>query len=268
MLTGQPIERKTCAAPDGVEIVYSASGAGEPGLVFIHGGLAERSFYDAQLRAFAPLHRVLALDLAGHGESGANRSAWGMREFGADVRAAVEAEGLETAILFGNSMGGPVAVEAALLMPGRVLGVVGIDTFHRVDYVLPPEETRQRAEAFRDHFEANMDEMVRQLFHPDADPAVMADAKRRMMTTKPANAYRIFMGMRGYDLGAAVRRLTVPFRAINGDLYPTMVDEVRRAKPDFSAAVMTHMGHYPMLERPDEFNRHAAAVVAELTKGR
>jgi len=62
------------------------------------------------------------------------------------------------------------------------------------------------------------------------------------------------------------RRLTVPLRAINGDIYPTDVEGVREIKPDFEAVIMTHVGHYPMLERPEEFNRHAAAVVAELEK--
>lgn len=123
------IERKTCLAPDGVAIVYSAAGAGETALVFIHGGLADRGFWDGQLGAFAGCHRVIALDLPGHGESGTNRKKWGFPEFGADVRAVVDAEKLERVILFGNSLGGPVGIEAALLLPGRVLGVVGVDTF-------------------------------------------------------------------------------------------------------------------------------------------
>lgn len=33
---------------------------------------------------------------------------------------------------------------------------------------------------------------------------------------------------------------------------------------DFEVIVMTHMGHYPMIERPAEFNTHVAAVVAAL----
>jgi len=65
----------------------------------------------------------------GHGESGTNRARWGLPEFGADVKAVVDAERLTRVVLFGNSLGGPAAVEAALLLPGRVVGVVGIDTF-------------------------------------------------------------------------------------------------------------------------------------------
>jgi pimeloyl-ACP methyl ester carboxylesterase len=260
------VERKTCRAPDRVTIVYSAAGRGEIGLVFIHGGLADRSFWDGQLQAFASPHRVLAVDLAGHGESGADRKVWGLTEFGADVRAVVEAEALHQAIFFGNSLGGPVAVEAALSMPDTAIGVVGVDTFQRIDYSLPPEEMRLRAEAFRMDYAGSIKTMVKMLFHPDADPAVVADAEQRMLRNSPDTAYAMFMGMRAYDLAAPIRRLTVPLRSINGDMYPTDVESVRKIKPDFDALVMKHMGHYPMLERPDEFNRHVAAVVEELTR--
>jgi pimeloyl-ACP methyl ester carboxylesterase len=260
------IERRTCPAPDGVTIVYSAAGAGEPALLFIHGGLAERSFYDGQLRAFAGRHRVVALDLPGHGESGSNRTKWGLPEFGADVKAVADAEKLDRIILFGNSLGGPVAVEAALLLPGRALGVVGIDTFQSLDYSIGEEEVRGRAEAFRDDYAGSVRQMVKALFHADADPALVADAERRMMKTPPAAAYAIFMGMAGYVPADAARRLTVPLRAINGDIYPTDVDGVRKVSAGFDVKVMTHMGHYPMIERPDEFNRLVAEVVREIER--
>jgi pimeloyl-ACP methyl ester carboxylesterase len=260
------IERKTCQAPDGVELVYSVAGRGEPALVFIHGGLANRGFYDGQLKAFAPRHKVIALDLAGHGESGSDRAKWGIPEFGADVTAVVDAEKVDKVILFGNSLGGPVAMEAALLLPGRALGVVGIDTFQRVDYTVSPEEVRERADLFEKDYAGSLKDMVSLLFHKDADPAIVADAEKRMGGTSPAAARAMFLGMAGYDQGAAVRRLGAPLRAINGDLYPTDVEANRKLQPDFEAVIMKHMGHYPMLERPDEFNRLVAEMVRSLTK--
>jgi pimeloyl-ACP methyl ester carboxylesterase len=261
------IERKTCRAPDGVTIVYSTAGAGETALVFIHGGLADRSFFDGQLRAFADRYRVIALDLAGHGESGANRTKWELPEFGADVKAVIDAEKLKRVVLFGNSLGGPTAIEAALILPDRVIGVVGIDTFHSLDYQIAPEEARQRAEAFRADFSGSVKDMMKMLFHTDADPALIAEAEKRMQKTPPAAAYDIFISLAGYDQAATGRKLAVPLRAINGDLYPTDVESVRKIKADFDAVVMKHMGHYPMLERPDEFNRHIADVVQELSRG-
>lgn len=260
------IERHECRSADGLNIVYSAAGAGEPALVFVHGGMADRTFWDAQLRAFAPRHRVIALDLGGHGESGTARPKWGFPELGADVRAVVEAEKADKAVLFGNSLGGPVAVEAALLMPGRVLGVVGVDTFQSVSYTIPVEGALARAEAFRKDFAGSVREMTKALFHPDADAALVADAERRMAGTSPGPMVEIFKAMGGYDQAAPVRRLTVPLRTINGDLYPTDIAGVRKVKADFDAVIMKHMGHYPMLERPDEFNTHVAKIVAELVR--
>jgi len=259
------IERKSCKAADGVTIVYSACGAGEPALVFIHGGLAERSFYDGQLRAFGGRHRVIALDLPGHGDSGSERKKWGLPEFGADVKAVVDAEKLDRVILFGNSLGGPIAIEAAHLLKGRALGVVGVDTFQALT-VVTPEEARQRAEFFNKDFAGGVKAMVRMLFHGDADPAVVADSEKRMQKTPPDAARAIFLSLAGYDEASAARRLNVPLRTINGDLYPTDVAGNIKVKADFRAVIMRHMGHYPMLERPEEFNRHVAAVISELSR--
>lgn len=264
--TPMQIERKTCISGDGVSIVYSACGAGAPALIFIHGGLSDRTFWDAQLRAFGSRQRVIALDLAGHGESGSNRTKWGIPEFGADVTAVADAENLNGIILFGNSLGGPAAVEAALRMPGRVLGVVGVDTLHNLEHRMTPEGARERAEAFRADYGGSLKQMVKMLFHSDADPAIVAEGERRMQKCSPATAYAMFLGLADYDVASPVGRLMVPLRAINGDLFPTDVTGVRKTKPDFHVIIMKHMGHYPMLERPDEFNQHIDAVIADLTK--
>jgi pimeloyl-ACP methyl ester carboxylesterase len=258
------IERKTCTARDGVTIVYSAAGSGPVGLVFIHGGLANRAFWDGELKEFAAHYRVIAPDLAGHGESGTSRQKWGMPEFGADVQSVVEAEKLKKVILFGNSLGGPVAIEAALLLPGKVLGVVGVDTFQSLSYKMTSQQARERADAFRDNYAASLKQMVQSLFHPDADPAIVADAERRMARTSPQVAYSLFLSFADYDVATSARRLQVPLLAINGDLYPTDTDAVRKVNPDFEVFVMKHTGHYPMLERPAEFDRLVATVVDRL----
>lgn len=258
------IERRTCRAVDDVEIVYSACGTGEPALVFIHGGLANRSFWEGELSRFADRHRVLAPDLPGHGESGKNRNKWGLPEFGADVCKVIEAEGVEKAILFGNSLGGPVAVEAALLLGERALGVVGVDTFHSLWHHMGPEQVQKRAEAFRDDYPGSLHMMILQLFHSDTDPCLLRDAERRMAGTSPEAAYSMFLSLAGYKPDEVVRRLTVPLRAINGDLYPTDIAGVRSIKPDFAVRLLEHTGHYPMLERAMAFDCVVRDVVEEL----
>ena len=70
-----------------MRIACTASGTADTALVFVHGGLADRSFWDGQHAAFAARFHVIALDLAGHGESGQNRREWGIPQFGRDVAA-------------------------------------------------------------------------------------------------------------------------------------------------------------------------------------
>ncbi len=69
----------------------------------------------------------------------------------------------------------------------------------------------------------------------------------------------------GYDMAAALAAVQVPIRSINGDLYPTDVDGNRLHAPSYAVTIMKGVGHYPMIERPEELNRHLAEVVAEMT---
>ena len=253
---------------DGVEIVYSHAGAGPVSLLFIHGGLASRTFWRPQLAGLAGTCRVAALDLAGHGDSSGNRAQWSIAAFAGDVCAVAEALDLRNLVLVGNSLGGPIALEAAPRLAGRAIGVVGVDTLRDIGEVFAPEEAQARAAAFRDDFQGACAEMCRALFHPGAHADVQAWALMIMLAMDAEVVARIMEGLSGYDLGAVFRRAGVPIRAINGDLWPTDIDANRRLAPDFDAVIMPGAGHYPMLERPDEFNRILTDIVNALAGGR
>jgi pimeloyl-ACP methyl ester carboxylesterase len=83
---------RTTRSIDGVAISYAVSGTADTAIVLIHGGLADRSFWDGQHAPFSDRFRLIALDLAGHGESGRDRQKWGIVEFAQDVLAVLDAE--------------------------------------------------------------------------------------------------------------------------------------------------------------------------------
>ena len=93
---------------DGTPISYEVFGAGEPTLVFVHGWSCDARYWRAQVPYFSKKHRVVVLDLAGHGHSGMSRTKYTMRAFGEDVRAVTESTGSHSVILIGHSMGGSV----------------------------------------------------------------------------------------------------------------------------------------------------------------
>src|SRR5262245_59091744 len=100
--------KKTVRAEDGLGIVCEARGQGDTALVFLHGWCGGREYWKHQVDAFAADYRVVALDQAGHGESGKDRKAWTAGALAGDVEAVVKALGLKRVILVGHSMGGPV----------------------------------------------------------------------------------------------------------------------------------------------------------------
>jgi pimeloyl-ACP methyl ester carboxylesterase len=251
---------------DGVEIAYTARGTGSPALVLIHGGLADRTFWAPQLDGLADRFRVVALDLAGHGESGRGRTAYTIGSWGEDVCAVVEALHPDRIVLVGNSLGGAVALEAARRLPGRVLAVVGVDTLHDLTYTMDAATAHGRAEAFRTDFTGTCRGMVDSLFHPGKELELRAWAERRMCATPPEVAVSMMEGFGGYDTAAAARAAAVPIRAINGDLWPTRTEVNRTVVKDFDVTVIKDSGHYPMLGHPAEFNRILTDTVRALDR--
>jgi pimeloyl-ACP methyl ester carboxylesterase len=68
----------------------------------------------------------------------------------------------------------------------------------------------------------------------------------------------------GYDAAAALGAATVPVRLLNADLHPTNLEAARRHKADIGLAVMPGVGHFLMVEDPDEFDHLLVRAVREL----
>jgi kynurenine formamidase/pimeloyl-ACP methyl ester carboxylesterase len=259
-----PLVGKTLSA-DKVEIVYMSQGSGETAVIFIHGGFADRSFWRNQVKPFAAKYRVIALDLAGHGESGKNRKKWDIFGFAQDVRAVMEKEKIRRAVLVGNSLGGPVALETARLVPDKVLAIVAVDTF-QVFMNPPPGYFQQQARALRSDFTGTMRKMVRALFHKDVDPGLYAQVEKKMLKNSIHMAAGLMEFFATYDLVKTAKQVPHPIRCINGDLLlPTQVEKNREVHPDFNAVILPHTGHYPMLVKPELFNRHLEKILSEIT---
>jgi pimeloyl-ACP methyl ester carboxylesterase len=253
-------------AADGVEIHYQIAGSGEPALVLVHGWSCDRSYWRAQIDHFAKSHRVIAVDLGGHGESGLGRREWTMAAFGEDVRAAVQAVGPEKVVLVGHSMGGPVVAEAAKLMPGRVAGLVMVDFFTDVDRRYTAKEQEGFLAPMRADFPKMTQAFVRQeMFVPSSDPRLADRIAKDMASAPPAVAVSAMAQLLRYDQGAALASIKAPIRVINSDKWATDLEALRKHRPDISLAVVPAVGHFLMMEEPEEFNRLLQRAVDQLS---
>jgi pimeloyl-ACP methyl ester carboxylesterase len=254
-------------APDGVHVQYRVYGSGEPALVFIHGWAGDSNYWREQVPALKQKYTVVTVDLAGHGGTDANRSDWSMARFGQDVATALAAVPNQKLVLIGHAMGGPVAIEAARLLKGRVIGIIGVDTFKAIGAPLP---TSAQIDAAVKPFEANFightrEVVTQHFFAPGANPDLVRKVAYDMSLSPPKVSIPAMRAVLGYDFSAPLKEIDVPILAINSDLGEPLNElRIRKVLPKFRAVTLSATGHFPMMEDPARFNPALDAEIQTL----
>jgi pimeloyl-ACP methyl ester carboxylesterase len=251
-------------SPDNVAISYRVRGTGKPALVFVHGWCCDQGYWKFQVPHFAKRHKVVTIDLAGHGESGLGREAWTMKAFGKDVVAVIEKLDLDRVILIGHSMGGAVIIEAARQMPRRVIGLVGADTYLNLERRYTQEQIDETLARFKANFVESTGKLVRSIFLPYADPALVEWVVKDMSFAPPEVGIGAMQGYLTFEPKEALKRVRVPIYCINSDMRPTNVEAGRRHALSFEVKLMSGVGHFVMLEDPQTFNRLLTETINEL----
>ena len=255
---------------DGTPISYEIYGAGESTLVFVHGWSCDARYWRAQLPHFAENHRVVMLDLAGHGHSGTTRSQYTMRAFGEDVKAVIEATGSRRVILIGHSMGGSVIAEAARLIPNRVKGLIGVDTLENIEYPITREELKKMIAPLEKDFRAGSRQFVEEMISPQTDPQLREWILSDMSAAPPAVALSAMNNMMSqYITGEAAKifdEIRIPVITVNGDMWPVNYEANRRHMLSFDAIVLKGADHFLMLNRPEQFNRALETAISKLLR--
>jgi len=253
---------------DAVPIAYEVYGAGEPTLVFVHGWSCDARYWRCQVPYFAKGHRVVILDLAGHGHSGLARKRYTMPSFGEDVRAVCTAIGADKVILIGHSMGGAVIAEAAALMPGRVIGLVGVDTLDNIEYPMTKAELKDLLAPLKKDFPGGSRQFIRPMLSYQTDAELREWILADMAAAPPSVGLSAMQEMMSqYVSGDAAHifdKVRVPVITIGGDLWPINYAANRRHMRSFEAVVLKGADHFLMMDRPEEFNQALEQAVETL----
>jgi pimeloyl-ACP methyl ester carboxylesterase len=231
-------------------------------IVFIHGWTGSADLWKDSYSAF-PNHRVIALDLIGHGKSDKPKVEYTMDLFARSVDAVLKDAKVEKAILVGHSMGMPVARQIYRTNPQKVLGIVNVDGSIRA---FPDRKQFDGWIAnFRSDYPKTRDQFV------DGMLAAMKDEDVKTAIRSSNQATPDYVGISAISQFAddtlwKTDPIKVPVLAIFAEspFWPPDTENFHRSiAPELEFHMWKGPTHFLMMERPKEFNDLVRAFVAK-----
>ena len=140
------------AGVDGLQLYWESYGTGGTPLVLTHGGFGLISMWGPTLDRLAEHHRVVGVELQGHGHTPDLDRPFSWTRFGDDLAGLIETLGLAPADVMGYSLGGGASLRLAIQHPQLVRRLVLISTPSRRDGWFP-EVLAQMSQIGRAGFE-------------------------------------------------------------------------------------------------------------------
>jgi pimeloyl-ACP methyl ester carboxylesterase len=240
---------------NGVKLAYESRGKGKPAFVFVHGWTCDRSFFAPQAKHFARRHRVVSLDLRGHGESDKPQGPYPISAYVDDLAFLIGTLRLGKVVAVGHSMGGITVLELGAAHPDKVAAIVMVDP---APLVFPPE-LKAGVEAIVAAIEAGNQEPRRQfitnnLFMKTSDKQLVKRVLKVMMAAPSHIAAAAMKGILAFDGPAAAARCKVPalHLAATPPLNPPHL--MSQWLPTVVNGWTVGAGHFNMMETPNQVN--------------
>ena len=251
---------------DGARIHYVNYGKGSEALVLIHGWTCNLDNWRDNIPDFARRHRVIAIDLPGHGQSDKPQVTYSMDYFARAVEAVMRDAKVKRAVLVGHSMGTPVARQFYRKYPEKTLAIV------IVDGSLRPFGDKAMMDRLLAGFRGpNYRNAVGQMLTAISGPNLSADATERIKTSSLNTPQHVIVsameGMADPSIWGE-DKINLPVLAImakNPFYGPNIEESFRAIAPNIEFHMWEGVGHFIMMEKPKEFNE---AVLQFLDKNK
>ena len=244
-------------ASDGTRLHYESAGRSErgaPTLILVHGYAGNETQWQPAARLLARTHRVVRIDLRGHGRSGVSSNGYSIRQFADDLAAVARSSRISSAVVAGHSLGSTVALAAANRHTRLVRGVVLIDGAldRPVTAATVLRHPLYRMVADQPHPDGLVQLFA--MFYPDPrDAQLSARLIDEATRTDELAALQTWRASLSADIPALTARVRQPALYISRSRRPLVTaEQLRKVMPDAEYAQAHDCGHFVPLEVPEQ----------------
>jgi pimeloyl-ACP methyl ester carboxylesterase len=248
-----------------INLYYEVFGEGEP-ILLIHGLASRGKGFKFQIPALSERFRTITFDNRGVGETDQPKEPYSIAGMADDAAGLLDTLGVESAHVFGVSMGGMIAQELVLRHPGRVRKLALGCTHSGIKHCAPSPQWvtdifkslpgKPRAQVVREGIPFNFSPFTQehnpQLIE-EMVPLMIDNRQRGYAYTNQINAVYAFDA---YDRLPQIAAPTLILTGTDDVLIPpansqTLVDRI----PGARLVEFEHAGHLFFVEKPNEVNK-------------
>jgi pimeloyl-ACP methyl ester carboxylesterase len=247
-------------------IHYTSIGKGSRTFVYVHGWCCHLGFWHEQISLLANQARLILIDLPGHGQSDKPEVNYSMEFFAEAVLAVLRDAEVDKATFIGHSMGAAVLCRVYHRAPEKFAGLVSVDGL-LCRLLNPPAETRALLGAFASaQYLEHAKKFIADFFPIPGTEALRDRVTAEMLATpQPVLLSAMAAMIDPEQPDWILQKVDAPVLVINARSawwngnYEKYVHSLS-SRTDYR--LMDNVGHFLMLEKPDEFN----AVLLEMLR--
>jgi pimeloyl-ACP methyl ester carboxylesterase len=188
-----------------------------PTIVLLHGLGSGRMVWMPTTRKLLTGHRVVMVDLPGHGES-ALPEPFSLEACAEALDQVLAKQKPDSTVLVAHGLGALIALQEVQAHPGRVKGLIVIDAATRSPVPIP----EQQQQYFLRALETNYDDIMKQMTKTQArDSAQAVELYAQVQTVPAATMKAYFKAVLNADASGAMKKLKPAFLFVgSGPLWP------------------------------------------------
>lgn len=229
-----------------------------PDVVFCHGFTTTGDFWREQIADFSRDHRLIVLDLPGHGRSASPRTRrYTIDAFADDLALVFQTLKVQDAVLVGLSMGGTIAQRFALKHRTRLRGLVLVGA---TPHGLGPDVAVENVLAAIDRLGvvAASQAVIDRSFGSAAPASLVEFARQEVSQTPEFVAREAIVSLNEADSRSQLAKLDLPTLVVCGEedaiTPPAESRALAEGIPGAELQMVAAAAHFPMLEQPARFN--------------